>query len=112
MVNLTIKSTEHLRGMIDMLIYQYDLNQFSLSDEYCMGFDIKKIESTYNVEFNWCGEWVTINEGEEHEPDKTQKQYDDCFSIKQDESLSKLDQFVTDILHDVRSTELTKPNIL
>jgi hypothetical protein len=72
-----------------------------------MGFDIKKIESTYNVVFSWEGKQYLVCRETELEPAEYEyEQHADSFMIREDESISKLEQFVTDILSNVINTEL------
>lgn len=107
-MNIKIISTEHLKGIIDYMIYLYDTHERSINEQYGLGFVIKKTESTYNVIFTWEGETRELSAATELQPAETeQKLYEDYFSIREDESISKLEQFVTDILGQVTETELT-----
>lgn len=103
----TIQNNEHLKGLIDAFIYLYDLHQNSINEELGLGFDVKKIESAYNVEFFWQGKQFLVAMATEMQPPEYEnEQHEDSFMIREDESLSKLEQFVTDILSTVIETEL------
>lgn len=103
----TFENEQHLAGFIDAFIYLYDLHQNSINEEYGVGFQIKKINSTYNVEFYWQGKSFLVSRATEIEPPEYEnEQHEDSFMILEDESVSKLEQFVTDILQQVVDTDL------
>jgi hypothetical protein len=103
----TIHNVEHLKGLIDAFVYLYDLHENSINEEYYLGFDIKKIESTYNVIFSWQGKQFLVSPATELEPaEHENEQHEDSFMILEDESISKLEQFVSDVLSNVIQTEL------
>ena len=108
----TIFSEDELSGMIKMLIYSFDLHQKSINELYGLGFNIKKIEKTYNVDFHWQGKTILVSlSTQEFEPEYDRQDYEESFMIREDESLSKLEQFVDDILFMVTETEINNTSI-
>jgi hypothetical protein len=104
---ITITNEQELSGMIKYIRSQYEIGERSVSEEYGLGFDIKKIDKTYNVIFNWQGEPKYKAGDYDTEPETIYKAFEDSFAILEDEILSKLEQFVTDILHAVTETRIT-----
>lgn len=102
----TIYNQEELSGMIKILIELFETNEGKL-DDYGLGFNILKINKTYNVQFNWFGKNVLVAISDhDHEAEYKQDEFEDDFKILEDESLSKLEQYVTDVLYKVKETQL------
>ena len=56
----TIYNDQELSGMIKMLIELFETNEGRINEEYGLGFNILKIDKTYNVTFNWVGKNVLV----------------------------------------------------
>ncbi len=103
----TIYSEDELSGMIKILIDLFETNNGRISEELGLGFHIKKIDKTYTAIFNWVGEKVLVSISDhDHEPEYDETEFEKDFMIREDESLSKVEQYVTDILFEVKQTEL------
>ena len=103
----TIYNDQELSGMIKMLIELFETNEGRINEDYGLGFNILKIDKTYNVTFYWVGKNVLVAlSGHDHEAEYEQEELEDDFKILEDESLSMLEQYVTDILDKVKQTEI------
>lgn len=103
----TIFSEDELGGMIKVLIYLYDLHENKINEQYGLGFSVKKIDRTYNVEFAWEGKSVLVAISDhDHEPEYKTEQYEEHFSIRDDQEISVLEQLVSDVLFNVTQTEI------
>lgn len=103
----TIYNESELTGMIKILIELFEANEGKFDEILGLGFNIKKIERTYNVEFCWQGKTILVAlSTHDHEPEYDRRDHTSDFMILEDESLSKLEQYVNDILFEVKETEL------
>jgi hypothetical protein len=98
----TFKSKEHLEGMIEVFIYLYDLHVHSISEELGLGFEIVETDNTFKVILTWISGYKPCRPSDTPEPVYSE----DWFIILKDESITKLEQYVSDSLSIVKQTEL------
>lgn len=104
MKNKTIECSKELRGILNLLIYQYDLHKRSIAEELGLGFSIKENVNSFTVTFNWVVGYKPCRPEEAAEALIA----NDWFTFLKDEGFSKLEQYVEDCLFKVAETNLNE----
>jgi hypothetical protein len=110
-----MKNTDHLKGAIDMIIADFNVNQYVIPNDYKLHYNVCPVLSAkvgeegktkaYKVVFTYISGQVITN-SDSTGPFAEDEYTDDYFTILTTESLLKLQSYVQDILTKVIETEI------